>query len=93
MTSRQVPRFDAVRQATGTDLDQVAVEDRPYPKIQKPTDAVLKVTSTALCVSLPIHSLSISTICLFDQWRWASDISCADRDLERALTFISTVAI
>jgi threonine dehydrogenase-like Zn-dependent dehydrogenase len=31
--------------------DQVAVEDRPYPKIQKPTDAVLKVSSTALCGS------------------------------------------
>ncbi|ETN43416.1 uncharacterized protein HMPREF1541_02575 [Cyphellophora europaea CBS 101466] len=30
---------------------KVAVEDRPYPKIQKPTDAVLKVTSTALCGS------------------------------------------
>jgi hypothetical protein len=30
---------------------QVAVEDRPYPKIQKPTDAVLKVSSTALCGS------------------------------------------
>jgi threonine dehydrogenase-like Zn-dependent dehydrogenase len=27
------------------------VEDRPYPKIQKPTDAILKVTSTALCGS------------------------------------------
>ena len=27
------------------------MEDRPYPKIQKPTDAVLKVTSTALCGS------------------------------------------
>lgn len=35
-------------------LSQVAVEDRPYPKIQKPSDAVLKVTSTALCVSLPL---------------------------------------
>ena len=32
-------------------FDQVAVEDRPYPKIQKPTDAVLKVSSTALCGS------------------------------------------
>ncbi|KAJ9609073.1 hypothetical protein H2200_006844 [Cladophialophora chaetospira] len=30
---------------------EVAVEDRPYPKIQKPTDAILKVTSTALCGS------------------------------------------
>ncbi|KAH7202975.1 chaperonin 10-like protein [Fusarium oxysporum] len=30
---------------------QVAVEDRPYPQIRKPTDAVLKVTSTALCGS------------------------------------------
>ena len=30
---------------------QVAVEDRPYPSLQKPTDAVLKVTSTALCGS------------------------------------------
>ena len=27
------------------------VEDRPYPKIQKPTDAILQVTSTALCGS------------------------------------------
>ena len=27
------------------------MEDRPYPKLQKPTDAVLKVTSTALCGS------------------------------------------
>lgn len=26
------------------------VEDRPYPKIQRPTDAILKVSSTALCV-------------------------------------------
>jgi threonine dehydrogenase-like Zn-dependent dehydrogenase len=30
---------------------QVAVEDRPYPNIQKPTDAILKVSSTALCGS------------------------------------------
>jgi len=30
---------------------EVAVEDRPYPQIQKPTDAILKVTSTALCGS------------------------------------------
>ncbi|EHY54764.1 hypothetical protein HRR83_004107 [Exophiala dermatitidis] len=30
---------------------QVAVEDRPVPKIQKPTDAILKVSSTALCGS------------------------------------------
>jgi threonine dehydrogenase-like Zn-dependent dehydrogenase len=30
---------------------KVAVENRPYPKIQKPTDAILKVTSTALCGS------------------------------------------
>lgn len=30
---------------------QVAVEDRPIPVIQKPTDAILKVTSTALCGS------------------------------------------
>jgi threonine dehydrogenase-like Zn-dependent dehydrogenase len=30
---------------------EVAVEDRPVPKIQKPTDAILKVTSTALCGS------------------------------------------
>ena len=30
---------------------QVEVEDRPTPKIQKPTDAILKVTSTALCGS------------------------------------------
>jgi len=30
---------------------KVAVEDRPYPKIQKPTDAILKVSSTALCGS------------------------------------------
>ena len=30
---------------------QVAVEDRPYPKLLKPTDAILKVTSTALCGS------------------------------------------
>ncbi|KAK5275251.1 hypothetical protein LTR40_013351 [Exophiala xenobiotica] len=30
---------------------EVAVEDRPYPKLQKPTDVVLKVTSTALCGS------------------------------------------
>ena len=29
----------------------MAVEDRPYPKIQKPTDAILKVSSTALCGS------------------------------------------
>jgi len=27
------------------------VEDRPYPKILKPTDAILKVSSTALCGS------------------------------------------
>ncbi|KAK3670411.1 hypothetical protein LTR78_009651 [Recurvomyces mirabilis] len=30
---------------------KVAVEDRPVPTIQKPTDAILKVTSTALCGS------------------------------------------
>lgn len=30
---------------------QVAVEDRPYPNLQKPTDAILKVSSTALCGS------------------------------------------
>ncbi|TKA22734.1 hypothetical protein B0A50_08393 [Salinomyces thailandicus] len=30
---------------------EVAVEDRPYPKIQFPTDAILRVTSTALCGS------------------------------------------
>jgi threonine dehydrogenase-like Zn-dependent dehydrogenase len=35
----------------GADDIQVAVEDRPYPKLQKPTDAILKVTSTALCGS------------------------------------------
>ena len=27
------------------------MEDRPYPTVQKPTDAILKVTSTALCGS------------------------------------------
>ncbi|WPG99910.1 Hypothetical protein R9X50_00273100 [Acrodontium crateriforme] len=32
-------------------VHEVAVEDRPYPKIQKPTDIVIKVTSTALCGS------------------------------------------
>ncbi|KAJ3518858.1 hypothetical protein NM208_g14356 [Fusarium decemcellulare] len=30
---------------------EVAVEDRPRPTIQKPTDAILKVSSTALCGS------------------------------------------
>ncbi|OQN96674.1 hypothetical protein B0A48_17314 [Cryoendolithus antarcticus] len=30
---------------------EVAVEDRPYPSIREPTDAVLKVSSTALCGS------------------------------------------
>ncbi|KAK5130971.1 hypothetical protein LTR08_001527 [Meristemomyces frigidus] len=30
---------------------QVAVEDRPYPTIRHPTDAILRVTSTALCGS------------------------------------------
>ncbi|KAK5117110.1 hypothetical protein LTR85_009041 [Meristemomyces frigidus] len=30
---------------------KVAVEDRPYPKLQNPTDAILKVSSTALCGS------------------------------------------
>ncbi|KAK3644341.1 hypothetical protein LTR56_005433 [Elasticomyces elasticus] len=30
---------------------KVAVEDRPYPTLQQPTDAILKVTSTALCGS------------------------------------------
>ncbi|KAL4931951.1 alcohol dehydrogenase family protein [Aspergillus undulatus] len=30
---------------------QVAVEDRPVPKIRHPTDAILKVSSTALCGS------------------------------------------
>ncbi|KAL2796301.1 chaperonin 10-like protein [Aspergillus keveii] len=30
---------------------EVAVEDRPYPKLQHSTDAILKVTSTALCGS------------------------------------------
>ncbi|KAK5690556.1 hypothetical protein LTR97_012109 [Elasticomyces elasticus] len=30
---------------------KVAVEDRPYPTLQSPTDAILKVTSTALCGS------------------------------------------
>lgn len=30
---------------------EVSVEDRPYPKIQKPTDCVLKVTTSALCGS------------------------------------------
>lgn len=29
----------------------VEVEDRPYPTLQHPTDAILKVTSTALCGS------------------------------------------
>ncbi len=29
----------------------VAVEDRPNPKIQKPTDAILRVTTTAICGS------------------------------------------
>ncbi|KAF2765763.1 GroES-like protein [Teratosphaeria nubilosa] len=29
----------------------VAVEDRPYPSLRQPTDAVLKVSSTALCGS------------------------------------------
>lgn len=32
-------------------MQQVAVEDRPIPVIQKPTDAILKVSSTALCGS------------------------------------------
>jgi threonine dehydrogenase-like Zn-dependent dehydrogenase len=42
----------SIDQAISTDCCfQVAVEDRPYPKIQKPTDAVLKVSSTALCGS------------------------------------------
>ncbi|KAK3110813.1 hypothetical protein LTR53_014513, partial [Teratosphaeriaceae sp. CCFEE 6253] len=30
---------------------KVAVEDRPYPQLREPTDAILKVTSTALCGS------------------------------------------
>jgi threonine dehydrogenase-like Zn-dependent dehydrogenase len=32
-------------------ITQVAVEDRPYPKLLKSTDAILKVSSTALCGS------------------------------------------
>lgn len=32
-------------------MQQVAVEDRPIPVIQRPTDAILKVSSTALCGS------------------------------------------
>lgn len=34
-----------------TGVGSVAVEDRPTPKIIEPTDAILKVTSTALCGS------------------------------------------
>lgn len=30
---------------------EVAVEDKPYPKIQNSTDCVLKVTTSALCGS------------------------------------------
>ena len=42
---------------------EVAVEDRPVPKIREVTDAILKVSSTALCgsdlVSLRIVSLTV----------------------------------
>lgn len=30
---------------------EVAVEDKPYPKFQNPTDCILKVTTSALCGS------------------------------------------
>ena len=40
-----------IHRSPNKNLVQVAVEDRPYPKIQNPTDAILKVSSTALCGS------------------------------------------
>jgi hypothetical protein len=48
----KTPQSGSILREQSTDCqNQVAVEDRPYPKIQKPTDAVLKVSSTALCGS------------------------------------------
>jgi len=57
VTSRYTPLLPSYSsgttpsQTTVNHSFQVAVEDRPYPKLQKPTDAILKVSSTALCGS------------------------------------------
>jgi len=46
-----MPLPKSMRAVIFKDVFDVAVEDRPVPKIQHPRDAILKVTSTALCGS------------------------------------------
>ncbi|KAL1583148.1 hypothetical protein WHR41_07939 [Cladosporium halotolerans] len=49
MTSFQPPA--SMRAVVYKGPFEVAVEDKPYPRIQNPTDCVLKVTTSALCGS------------------------------------------
>ena len=46
-----MPRPESMRAVIFKDIGEMTVEDRPTPKIQHPRDAILKVTSTALCGS------------------------------------------
>jgi threonine dehydrogenase-like Zn-dependent dehydrogenase len=39
---------------------QVAIEERPVPKIQDPTDIIVKVGYTALCGRYDLFSISLS---------------------------------
>jgi len=48
----------AVRALTWQGREQVAVEDVPDPRIEEPTDAVVRVTSTAVCGS-DLHLYSV----------------------------------
>jgi len=37
------------RKSPSRDVGQVRLDDIPKPEIQEPTDAILKVTATAIC--------------------------------------------
>jgi D-arabinose 1-dehydrogenase-like Zn-dependent alcohol dehydrogenase len=66
-----MPRPETMRAVIFKGVGVMTVEDRPTPQIQQPQDAILKVTSSALCgsdlvrpfaVSLPANNHSISIV-------------------------------
>jgi threonine dehydrogenase-like Zn-dependent dehydrogenase len=66
-----MPRPETMRAVIFKGVGEMTVEDRPTPRIQQPRDAILKVTSSALCgsdlvgifsSSLPANDRSISIV-------------------------------
>ena len=59
--------------------NQVAVEDVPDPRIERPTDAIVKITSTNICGSDltctragPISSRAVCSATRISGWSWKS---------------------